>query len=65
MSEESTTTDLLELVRTQLEAANRHDIEAFMSVVAPDSVYDASPDELGLYEGPAAIRGLIEDWSRE
>jgi ketosteroid isomerase-like protein len=33
-----------------------------MSVVAPDGVYDASPDGLGLYEGPAAIRGLIEDF---
>jgi hypothetical protein len=62
MSEESTTPDLVELTRRQLEAANRHDLDAFMSVFAPDGVYDASADGLGVYEGPVAIRGLIGDW---
>ncbi len=33
-----------------------------MSVFAPDAVYDASRDGLGVYEGPAAIRGLIGGW---
>jgi ketosteroid isomerase-like protein len=62
MSEESTTPDLVALVRRQLEAANRGDLDAFMSVFAPDAVYDASRDGLGVYEGPAAIRGLIGGW---
>ena len=62
MSEESTTPDLVELVRRQLEAANRRDLDAFMSVCPPDGVYDASRDGLGVFEGPVAIRGFIEDW---
>src|SRR6266576_3809350 len=62
MPEESTTPDLVELASRQLEAANRHDLDAFMSVFAPDAVYDASRDGLGVYEGPLAIRGLIGGW---
>ena len=62
MSEESTTPDLAELMRRQLEAANRGDLDAFISVYAPDAVYDASRDGLGVYEGPQAIRGLIGGW---
>jgi hypothetical protein len=62
MIEESTTPDLVELTRRNLEAANRHDLDAFMSVFAPDAVYDASRDGLGVYEGPGAIRGLIGGW---
>ena len=64
MSEESTNSDLVELARGQLEAANRHDLDAFMSVFAPDGVYDASSHGLGVYEGLAAIRSLIADWWR-
>src|SRR5436305_8228377 len=62
MPEESTTPDLVKLASRQLEAANRHDLDAFMSAFAPDAVYDASRDGLGVYEGPAAIRGLIGGW---
>ncbi len=62
MPEESTTPDLPELTRRQLEAANCGDLDAFMSVFAPDAVYDASRDGLGVYEGPMAIRGLIGGW---
>jgi ketosteroid isomerase-like protein len=62
MSEESTTSDLVELTSRQLDAANSGDLDAFMSVFAPDAVYDASRDGLGVYEGPAAIRGLIGGW---
>ena len=62
MPEESTTPDLVKLARRQLEAANRHDLDAFMSVFAPDAQYDASRDGLGVYEGLAAIRGLIGGW---
>jgi ketosteroid isomerase-like protein len=62
MPDESTTPDLVELARRQLEAANRHDLDAFMSVFAPDAVYDASRDGIGVYEGPPAIRELIGGW---
>jgi ketosteroid isomerase-like protein len=63
MSEESSTTPgLVELGVTQLEAANRGDLDAFMGVFATDAVYDASRDGLGVYEGSAAIRGLIAGW---
>ena len=62
MSEESTTPDLVGLTSRQLEAANRGDLDAFMSVFAPDAAYDASRDGLGVYEGRLAIRGLIGGW---
>jgi hypothetical protein len=62
MSEESRTPDVVELMRRQLEAANRGDLDAFMGGFAPDAVYDASRDGLGVYEGPVAIRGLIGGW---
>ena len=60
--EESTTADLVEMTRSHIEAANRHDLDAFMSAFAPDAVYDASRDGVGVYQGPVAIRGLIGDW---
>ena len=62
MSEESTTPDLVELVRRQLEAVNRRDMDALMSFCPPDGVYDASAGGLGVYEGPVAIRGFLEEW---
>jgi ketosteroid isomerase-like protein len=62
MSDESTTPDLVEMTHRQFEAANRHDLDAFMSVFAPDAVYDASRDGVGVFEGPVAIRALIADW---
>ena len=62
MSEESTTPDLVELTRRQFEAVNRHDMDAVMSRCTPDGVYDTSPDGMGLYEGPAAIRAFLGGW---
>jgi uncharacterized protein (TIGR02246 family) len=61
MSEESTTPDLVELVRRQAEAANRRDLDAVMSSFAPDAVFDGRVvgDH---YEGRAAIRSFLEDW---
>jgi hypothetical protein len=54
MSEESTTPDLVELTSRQLEAANRGDLDAFMSVFALDALYDASGDGLGVYKATLA-----------
>jgi uncharacterized protein (TIGR02246 family) len=59
MSEESTTPDPVELVRKQLEAANRRDLDGVMSCVAEDGVLDGRAD---LIEGRAAIRGFVEEW---
>ena len=62
MSEESTTPDLVELTRGLLQAADRGDFDAALRFYAPDSVWDMSPWGMGTHEGPAAIRGLNEDW---
>jgi ketosteroid isomerase-like protein len=60
MFEESTTPDLVALVRRSIEA---QDIEAALSFYAPDAVWDASPWGMGVFEGQAAVRGFFEDWS--
>jgi ketosteroid isomerase-like protein len=61
MPEQSTTPDLVAVVRRQFEAVNRRDLDAVMSLCAPDGVYDTSHG-LGRYEGPAAIRGFLKEW---
>src|SRR5207244_1396851 len=61
MSDESTTPDLVELVRRQFEAANRRDIDAVMSSFAVDAVLEGRA--LGdIFEGQAAIRAFVEGW---
>jgi ketosteroid isomerase-like protein len=59
MSDESTTPDLVELVRKQFEALNRRDLDGVMSSVAEDGVLDGRAD---LIEGRAAIRGFLDEW---
>jgi ketosteroid isomerase-like protein len=59
MSEEPPTPDLVELVRKQLEALNRRDLDGAMSSVAEDGVLDGRAD---LLEGRATIRGFLDDW---
>jgi ketosteroid isomerase-like protein len=61
MTEESTTPDLVELVRKQVEALNRGDVDGVMSSVAEDVVLDGRADS---FEGRAAIHGFLEDWFR-
>jgi len=63
MSEESRTPDLVELVRKQLKAMNRGDIDAFVEVYAPDSVLDTAGYGMGTYVGPEAIRGFLREWA--
>jgi ketosteroid isomerase-like protein len=62
MSEESTTADLLELVRRQVDAADSGDTEAMASFFAPDAVWDSSPMGLEIHTGRAAIRRFFEEW---
>jgi ketosteroid isomerase-like protein len=61
MSEESTTLDLVELVRGAVEAANRRDLDAVITSFAPDAVFEGRA--LGdIFEGRPAIRNFLEDW---
>jgi len=62
MSEESTTPDLVELVRGVWASAARRDWDAILRFYAPDAVWDMSPMGLGTYEDATAIRGLWTDW---
>ncbi len=59
MAEESTTPDLVELVRGLVGALDRCDVDTVVSFQAPDAVLAA---EVGRFEGVAAIRGFLEDW---
>src|SRR4029077_14496306 len=59
MSEESTSVDLVEIVREQVEALNRRDLDGVMSSVAEDGVLDGRAD---LLESRATIRGFLDDW---
>src|SRR5437660_11978921 len=64
MSEQSTTPDLVELVRRRSEASNRRDIDAVIGFFAADGVYDTAPSGLGAYAGRRAIGAfLAEYWS--
>jgi ketosteroid isomerase-like protein len=61
MTEESTTPDPVELVRKQVEALNRRDLDGVMSNVTEDVVLAGRAE---LVEGRAAIRGFLDDWFR-
>src|SRR2546423_5402627 len=62
MSEESTSRDLVELTRRGYESFSRRNLDALLSLFAPDAVFDTSPAGLGTYKGETAIRGFFEDW---
>ena len=49
----------VDLVRKQLEALDRRDLDGVMNNVAEDAVLDGRAD---LIEGRAAIRGFLEEW---
>ena len=52
------------LVRQLYEAVSRGDLDALMSFLAPDAVYDLSDAGLETFEGEEAIRRFFEDWHR-
>lgn len=58
MSEESTTPDLVELVRRNIEAVNRGDLDAYVRSYAPDAIFQTG---VGRFEGRDAMRGYLED----
>jgi ketosteroid isomerase-like protein len=61
MSEESTTPDPVELTRQLIDTGNRRDIDAAMSIFAPNVVWE-SLDGLGVFDGATAVRRFLEDW---
>jgi ketosteroid isomerase-like protein len=62
MTDESTTPDLVELVRAGADAFNRRDLDAGMCFFAPDAVYDTSSVGIGTFEGADAIRRHLGEW---
>jgi ketosteroid isomerase-like protein len=60
MSEEYTTPDPAELGQRLTDAINAREIDAVISLYAPDAVFDQFT--FGVFEGRAAIRSFIEDW---
>ena len=62
MPEESTTPDLVELVRRSALPLTVRDYDAAMRFWAPNGVLALSATALGTYEGHAAIRALSEEW---
>jgi ketosteroid isomerase-like protein len=61
MTEESTKPDLVELVRKQVEALDRGDIDGVMSTITEDAVLDGRAAG-GFFQGRAGIRGFLEEW---
>ena len=59
MPEESATPDLVERVRTGLEAFGRGDFDRALTFFARDAVWHSAGGEV--FEGIAAIRGFVEE----
>ena len=59
MSEESPTSDPVELVRKQVAALDRGDADGVLSRVAEDAVLDG---RFEVVEGRPAIRGFLAEW---
>jgi ketosteroid isomerase-like protein len=64
MSEESTTPDLVEVIRAMFEAGDRRELDTVMSVLDPDFVLDLSRLGLGSFRRHAAVREFVTDWWR-
>ncbi|HME02309.1 MAG TPA: nuclear transport factor 2 family protein [Solirubrobacteraceae bacterium] len=62
MSEESTTPDLLGRVQRYVDASNAHDVDAVMSLFAPDAVWDMGEGSMSVVEGHAALREFFSEW---
>ena len=61
MAEESTTPDLVSRMRQAMEAMNRRDLDATMSIYAPGAIWEVSTIGTS-FKGLAEIRGFMEDW---
>ena len=58
-AEQPTPPDLVALVRTQLEALTRNDLDAALRFYAPDCVVE---QEMGTLDGVSALRAFLEEW---
>jgi ketosteroid isomerase-like protein len=54
--------DLEARFRRGIEAFTSGDLDAAMTLYAPNAVWDTSPMGIGVYEGHEAIRRFFEDW---
>jgi hypothetical protein len=63
MTEEPTTSDLVELTRQSMEAANRGDLHPSATLFAPDAIFDVTSAGLGRFAGVTAIHGYLADWT--
>jgi ketosteroid isomerase-like protein len=63
MSEESTTPDLVELVRSSFESLSRGDVPAILTLLAPDVVFQGRAEGVtGRIDGAAAFCEFWEGW---
>jgi ketosteroid isomerase-like protein len=64
MPEESMTPDPVELAQRTVDASNARDLDALLSLYAPEAIWDSGdPDWPGeRFEGREAIRSFFEEW---
>jgi ketosteroid isomerase-like protein len=64
MSEVSANPRLIELIDRWVDAWNRRDVDALMTLLAPDGAWDAVAVGYEQLRGHPAIRASIEEWLR-
>jgi len=60
---ESTTPGLTERMRRFTDALEQRDFDSALDFFGPDPEWDMSAMGMGVFKGPVAIRGLLEDWT--
>jgi len=60
---ESLTPGLTELMRRFTDTLERRDFDKALRFFGPDPEWDMSAMGMGTFNGPVAIRGLLEDWT--
>jgi hypothetical protein len=57
------TSSLAQLMRSFADTLERRDFDAALGFFGPDPQWDMSAMGMGTFNGPVAIRGLLEDWT--
>jgi len=60
---EPLTPGLPELMRRFTDTLERRDFDSALAFFGPDPEWDMSAMGMGTFNGPVAIRGLLEDWT--
>jgi hypothetical protein len=60
---ESTTPGLTERMRRFTDTLEHRDFDSALDFFGPDPEWDMSAIGMGTFNGPVAIRGLLEDWT--